>query len=117
MNRYQRAIKYTKPSTEIDEKICRLNEMMKTNGMYTVVDTDPGREEIQPTFEPAPLGAFSDLDNFSWADQGDGSSDTHNLSQLITTDVDGIEQLVLDMPDLNYPSGTAYAMAFGPTRS
>ena len=117
MNLYQRAIKYTKPSSEIDEKICRLNEMMTTNGMYTVVDTDPGREEIQPTFEPAPLGAFADLDNFSWADQGDGSSDTANLSQLKTTDVDGIQQLVLDMPDLDYPSGTAYAMAFGPNQA
>ena len=116
MNRYQKAIKYTKPSTKIDEKINRLNEMMTTTGMYTVVDTDGGADEIQPTFEPAPLGDFADLDNFVWADQGDGSGDTVNVSQLVTTDVDGIEQRRFDMPDLEYPR-TAYAMVIGPNQA
>ena len=116
MNRYQKAIKYTKPLTNIDEKIDRLNEMMTTTGMYTVVDTDGGAEEIQPTFEPAPLGDFADLDNFSWADQGDGSGDTVNVSQLVVTDVDGIEQRRFDMPDLEYPR-TAYAMVIGPNQA
>jgi len=116
MNRYQKIIKYTKPLAEIDEKIRHLNERMTTTGMYTVVDQDDGIEEVNPTFEPAPLGDFSDLDDFSWADQGDGSGATANLSQLTTTDVDGIEQLVFDMPDLDYPS-TAYAMAIGPNQA
>lgn len=117
MNRYQKIIKYTKPLVEIDEKIRFLNEKMTTSGMYTVVAQDGGIEEVNPTFEPAPLGDFSDLDNFSWNDQGDGSGDTVNLSQLKTTDVDGIDQLVFDMPDLDYPSGTAYAMAIGPNQA
>ena len=116
MNRYQKAIRYTKPLTEIDEKIDRLNEMMKTSGMYTVVATDDGNEGSPPVFSKAPLGDFSDLDNFSWNDQGDGSSSSPNLSQLKTEDADGNLQRVFDMPDLNYPS-TAYCMAFGPNQA
>ena len=116
MNRYQKVIKYTKPLIEIDEKIRHLNERMTTTGMYTVTNQDDGIEEVPPTFEPAPLGDFSDLDNFSWNDQGDGSSATANVNQLKTPDVDGIEQLLFDMPDLDYPS-TAYAMAFGPNQA
>ena len=117
MNRYQKIIKYTKPLVEIDEKIRHLNERMTTTGMYTVTNQDDGIEEVNPTFEPAPLGDFADLDNFSWADQGDGSSATANISQLKTTDVDGIVQRIFDMPNLDYPSGTAYAMAFGPNQA
>ena len=82
MNRYQKAIRYTKPLVEIDEKIRHLNERMTTTGMYTVTNQDDGIEEVPPTFEPAPLGDFSDLDNFSWNDQGDGSSATANVNQL-----------------------------------
>ena len=48
MNRYQKAIRYTKPLTEIDEKIDRLNEMMTTTGMYTVVITDDGNDGSPP---------------------------------------------------------------------
>ena len=117
MNRYQKAIRYTKPLTEIDEKIDRLNEMMTTTGMYTVVATDDGNDGSPPVFGKAPIGDFSDLDNFTLDDQGDGSIDTHDLSQLIATDADGNEQLVFDIPDLNYPTGTAYAMAFGPNQA
>ena len=117
MNRYQKIIKYTKPLVEIDEKIRFLNEKMTTSGMYTVVDQDGGIEEVNPTFEPAPLGDFADLDNFSWADQGDGSSDTVNVSQLVTTDVEGNEQRIFDMPDLDYPTGTPLAMAIGPNQA
>ena len=116
MNRYQKAIRYTKPLTEIDEKIDRLNEMMTTSGMYTVVATDDGNDGIPPVFGKAPLGDFSDLDNFSLNDQGDGSSTTPNTDQFKTTDADGNEQRVFDMPDLDYPS-TAYCMAFGPSQA
>ena len=114
MNRYQKAIRYTKPLTEIDEKIDRLNEMMTTSGMYTVVVTNDGNDGSPPVFGKAPLGDFSDLDNFSWDDQGDGSSSSHNLSQLKVEDADGNLKRIFDMPDLNYPSGTPYAMAIGP---
>jgi hypothetical protein len=117
MNRYQKAIRYTKPLTEIDEKIDRLNEMMTTSGMYTVVTTDDGNDGSPPVFGKAPLGDFSDLDNFSWDDQGDGSSSSHNLSQLKTEDADGNIKRIFDMPDLNYPSGTPYAMAIGPNQA
>ena len=116
MNRYQKAIRYTKPLTEIDEKIDRLNEMMTTSGMYTVVATDDGNDGSPPVFGKAPLGDFSDLDNFTWNDQGDGSDTTPNISQLTTTDADGNEQGIFQMPDLNYPS-TAYCMAFGPSQA
>ena len=116
MNRYQKAIRYTKPLTEIDEKIDRLNEMMTTSGMYTVVATDDGNDGSPPVFGKAPLGDFSDLDNFSLNDQGDGSSTTPDLSQFKTEDADGNLQRVFDMPDLNYPS-TAYCMAFGPNQA
>ena len=119
MNRYQKIIKYTKPLVEIDEKIRFLDEKMTTSGIYAVVDQDDGLDEVPPTFEPAPLGDFADLDNFSWADQGDGSSDTVNVSQLVTTDVEGNEQRIFDMPDLDYPidSGTPLAMAIGPNQA
>ena len=116
MNRYQKAIRYTKPLTEIDEKIDRLNEMMTTTGMYTVVTTDDGNDGSPPVFGKAPLGDFSDLDDFTFVDQGDGSSTTPNLSQFKTEDADGNLQRVFDMPDLNYPS-TAYCMAFGPNQA
>ena len=83
MNRYQRAIKYTKPLTEIDEKIAYLNEKMTTSGLYTNVSQDSGLEEVPPTFTPAPLGDFEDLDTFVWADQGDGSDSSYfNVEQL-----------------------------------
>ena len=116
MNRYQKAIRYTKPLVEIDEKIDRLDEMMTTSGMYTQVATDPGQEGAPPVFGKAPLGDFGDLESFSWADQGDGSSSSATLGQLKTSDVDGDAQLVLSMPDLDYPS-TAYAMAFAPSQA
>ena len=49
MNRYQKAIRYTKPLVEIDEKIRHLNERMTTTGMYTVTNQDDGIEEVPPT--------------------------------------------------------------------
>ena len=52
MNRYQKAIKYTKPLTEIDEKINRLNEMMTTTGMYTNVAQSDGVEVVAPEYNP-----------------------------------------------------------------
>jgi len=116
MNTYQKAIRYTKPLVEIDEKIDHLDEMMTTSGMYTQVATDPGNDGSPPVFGKAPLGDFGDLESFSWADQGDGSSSSATLGQLKTSDVDGDAQLVLSMPDLDYPS-TAYAMAFAPSQA
>ena len=90
MNRYQRAIKYTKPLIEIDEKIEYLNEKMTTTGLYTNVSQDGGLEEVPPTFTPAPLGDFEDLDTFVWADQGDGSDSSYfNVEQLKVTDTLG----------------------------
>ena len=90
MNRYQRAIRYTNPLTEIDEKMEYLNEKMTTTGLYTIVDQDAGLEEVPPTFTPAPLGDFEDLDTFVWADQGDGSDSSYfNVEQLKVTDTLG----------------------------
>ena len=103
MNRYQKAIKYTKPSTEIDEKISRLNEMMKTTGMYSNVAQSDGVEFEPPTFTPAPLGDM-DPDNFSWPDQGDGNPENDpNMSSLLVTDTLGREIPLFDyLPGVNY---------------
>ena len=102
MNRYQRAIKYTKPLTEIDEKIAYLNEKMTTSGLYSIVDIEGGLEEVPPTYGPAPLGDFTDLDTFVLDNdaQGDGSTISHDLSQLITTDIEGQEQPIFFTPDI-----------------
>ena len=109
MNRYQKAIRYTKPLVEIDEKIRHLDEMMTTAGLYTVTDQDDGIEEVPPTFEPAPPNSFvscqTDWDSDA---QGDGSVINHDLSQLQTTDIDGNTQSILkpfDIPTQSDGSG------------
>ena len=120
MNRYQKAIRYTKPLVKIDEKIAFLKEKMVTGGMYSVVDTSPEVLEVGPTFEPAPLGDFSDLNSFTWdsASQGDGTPGSlPDLSQLQTTDINGVTQPRLEMPQIETSdgskyNGTPYAMAF-----
>ena len=104
MNRYQKAIKYTKPLTEIDEKINRLNEMMTTTGMYTNVNQADGVEVVLPTYDDAPLGDM-DPDNFVWPDQGDGNPDNDpNLTPLLVTDTLGRE-----IPVFNYLPGVTYS--------
>ena len=105
MNRYQRAIKYTKPSINIDEKIDRLNEMMTTNGMYTVVDTDTGVEEEPPEYNPPSLGDLGP-DDFQWPDQGDGSDPDNLLNPdgLVVTDTLGRE-----VPLYGYLPGITYS--------
>ena len=104
MNRYQKAIKYTKPSTEIDEKISRLNEMMTTTGMYSNVAQSDGVEVVAPTYTPAPLGDM-DPDNFSWPDQGDGNPESDpNMSSLLVTDTLGRE-----IPLFDYLPGVTYS--------
>ena len=104
MNRYQKAIKYTKPSTEIDEKISRLNEMMTTTGMYSNVAQSDGVEVVAPTYTPAPLGDM-DPDNFSWPDQGDGNPENDpNMSSLLVTDTLGRE-----IPLFDYLPGVTYS--------
>ena len=116
MNTFNLVKRYRKPLVEIDERIKRLEEAMTTSGLYSRVQQNSGQDYIPPTFGPASLGDFDDLDSFSWVDQGDGSSSTVNVSQLVITDVDGIEQRRFDMPDLDYPR-TAYAMAIGPNQA
>ena len=103
MNRYQKAIRYTKPLVEIDEKIRHLNERMVTTGMYTVTNQDDGEGEQPPVFEPAPLGDM-DPDNFSWPDQGDGSPNNDpNTSPLVVNDTLGREIPLFDyLPGVNY---------------
>lgn len=118
MNNFQRALKH-KNSSAIDEKIARLDEMMTTTGLYSVVDQQPGVNEVPPTFSDAPLGDFADLDDFEWDSdaQGDGSTVNHDLSQLQTTDVEGNTQRIFDIPDIPVQedgskySGTPFAMA------
>ena len=112
MNRYQKAIKYTKPLTEIDEKINRLNEMMTTTGMYVQgqhVDAEP---PVQPTFGETPdgsLGDFGDLDNFTQ------NEDTDNVDQLSANDAEGTSVPITEVQDtssFNFASGvSARAMA------
>ena len=103
MNRYQKAIRYTKPLVEIDEKIRHLNERMTTTGLYTRTNQDDGEEEQPPEFNPPPLGDM-DPDNFSWPDQGDGNPDNDpNTSALVVTDTLGRELPLFDyLPGVNY---------------
>ena len=112
MNRYQKAIKYTKPLTEIDEKINRLNEMMTTTGIYVTgqhVDAEP---PVQPTFGETPdgsLGDFGDLDNFTQ------NADTDNVDQLSANDAEGTSVPITEVQDtssFDFASGvSARAMA------
>ena len=89
MNRYQRAIRYTKPLTEIDEKIARLNEQMTTSGMYVIKEPDGGTPKgpdtpatpdtpaVPPTYVDVDAGGINGTngDGFTWPDQGDGNPD------------------------------------------
>ena len=104
MNKFQKAIRYTKPLTEIDEKIRRLDEAMRTSGLYTVVDTDPGVDEVSPTFMGAPLGDFSadNLDSFEWNDQGDDPEADPDMSQLVVTDALNREIPRFAVPGVTY---------------
>ena len=112
MNRYQKAIKYTKPLTEIDEKINRLNEMMTTTGIYVQgqhVDAEP---PVQPTFGETPdasLGDLGDLDNFTQ------NADTDNVDQLSANDAEGTSVPITEVQDtssFDFASGvSARAMA------
>ena len=112
MNRYQKAIKYTKPLTEIDEKINRLNEMMTTTGIYVTgqhVDAEP---PVQPTFGETPdgsLGDLGDLDNFTQ------NADTDNVDQLSANDAEGTSVPITEVQDtssFDFASGvSARAMA------
>ena len=104
MNRYQKAIKYTKPLTEIDEKINRLNEMMTTTGMYTNVAQSDGVEVVAPEYNPPSLGNLGP-DNFQWPDQGDGSDADANpvTTGLVVTDTLGREVPLYDyLPGITY---------------
>ena len=112
MNRYQKAIRYTKPLTEIDEKIDRLNEMMTTTGMYTVVTVDPGRDGEPPVYGKIPdesLGDFSDLDSFTQ------NADTDDVSQLSAENSMGTSVPITEVQDtssFDFASGvSARAMA------
>lgn len=95
MSTFNRVKKYRKPLVEIDEKIKRLEEGMTTSGFYTIVKQSDGVNYQPPILSPAPtgdLGACIDGSGFDlsdWADQGDGSTINHNLSQLKITDADG----------------------------
>lgn len=105
MNRYQKAIKYTKPLTEIDEKINRLNEMMTTNGMYSNVAQTDGVEVVPPTYGNAPLGDM-DPDDFTWPDQGDGSDADANP---VTTGLTITDTLGREISTFDYLPGVTYS--------
>ena len=111
----------------LDEKIKKFNnkmdgvdtlsEKMTTGSVYPETETQP---YIAPTSEPAPLGDFSDLNTFTWdtASQGDGSTISHDFSQLTTTDVNGQTQSIFELPSVTTTDGsgyigTPYGLAFG----
>ena len=107
MNRYQKAIKYTKPLTEIDEKIARLEEeMMTTSGMYVTGYQIDDQPYVAPTFGEIPdgsLGDFSDLNSFTQ------NADTDDVSQLLSVDASGTSTPINSV--MNLPGGgSALAM-------
>ncbi len=116
-NNFIRAIRHLKDEG-VDKKIDHLvTEMMKTSGFYNLVQQDDGDPYIPPTFSQAPLGDFSDLSNFVWNSQGDGSSNSHNLQQLQHQDAQGNIKSIFSLPDLDGYNGTPYVMAIGPNLS
>ena len=125
-NNFRKALNHIE-SRSVDENIARLNDELKKTGMLsekmttsTVLPSTITQTYIPPTDEPAPLGDFSDLDNFAWDTdaQGDGSSISHDVSQLQTTDVNGETKSILEMPSITTTdgsgfSGTPLGYAFG----
>ena len=125
-NNFRKALNHIE-SRSIDNNIARLNDELKKTGMLsekmttsTVLPPTETQPYIPPTDEPAPLGDFSDLDNFTWDTdaQGDGSSINHDVSQLQTTDVNGETKSILEIPSITTTdgsgfSGTPLALAFG----
>ena len=112
MNKYQKAIKYTKPLTEIDEKINRLNEMMTTTGLYVTGQQIDAQLPVEPTFGETPdasLGDFSDLNSFTQ------NADNDNVDQLSANDAGGTSVPITDVMDtssFDFASGvSALAMA------
>ena len=125
-NNFKKALKHIE-SRSVDKNIARLNGELKKTGMLsekmttsTVLPPTETQPYIPPTDEPAPLGDFSDLDNFAWDTdaQGDGSSISHDVSQLQTTDVNGETKSILEIPSITTTdgsgfSGTPLGLAFG----
>jgi len=112
MNRYQKAIRYTKPLVEIDEKIRHLDEMMTTTGFYTVVDQDAEVAEVPPTIGEIGdqfLGDFSDPSSLAQ------NVDYDNVSQLSSDDASGTSSpinSIMDTSNLGLADGvSALAMA------
>ena len=115
-------------SRSCDSNISRLNDELKKTGMLsekmttsTVLPPTETQPFIPPTSSPAPLGDLSDLDTFAWdnAAQGNGSSISHDFSQLATTDVNGETKSILEIPSISTTdgtgfTGTVYGLAFGP---
>ena len=114
-------------SRSCDSNISRLNDELKKTGMLsermttsTVIPPTVTQPFIPPTSSPAPLGDLSNLDTFAWdnAAQGDGSSISHDFSQLATTDVNGETKPILEIPSISTTdgtgfTGTVYGLAFG----
>ena len=125
-NNFKKALKHIE-SRSVDKNVARLNDELKKTGMLsekmttsTVLPPTETQPYIPPTDEPAPLGDFSDLDNFTWDTdaQGDGSSISHDVSQLQTTDVNGETKSILEIPSITTTdgsgfSGTPLGLAFG----
>ena len=105
MNRFRKIIRYTKPLTEIDEKINRLNEMMVTGGMYSYGLTTPsqpgnGIPKIPDKDYPLYDG------NYGQPDDNDDTSD-------LTAENDVPLTAVMDISNCDVPEGTkAIAMAY-----
>ena len=114
-------------SRSYESNISRLNDELKKTGMLsekmttsTVLPPTETQPYIPPTSSPAPLGDLSDLDTFAWDNsaQGDGSSISHDFSQLATTDVNGETKPILEIPSISTTdgtgfTGTVYGLAFG----
>ena len=125
-NNFRKALNHIE-SRSVDKNIARLNGELKKTGMLsekmttsTVLPPTETQPYIPPTDEPAPLGDFSDLDNFTWDTdaQGDGSSINHDVSQLQTTDVNGETKSILEIPSITTTDGSGFngtplALAFG----
>lgn len=115
MGTFAKIKKYTKPLTEIENKISRLDEAMRTTGLYSITGFEPGDPAIPeipavpavpPTYENV-TGGLSNPNDFVWGDQGDGSDPNApvNIPSNLYTTYNGQQVAALRTPEVDHGVG------------
>lgn len=117
-NKYTKILNHLK-SEEIDHKISLLNERMTSSGFYFTTGLDsgvpavPGIPAVPPTYENV-TGGISNLNDFVWGNQGDGSNPNApvNIPSNLYTTYNGEQVAAIRQIDGTYPNGVT-PLAFG----